>query len=287
MQNNWSSGSPAPTAVYNPATAVLEGGIYLVGGCSPGGRAVVGDTQIYDPATNTWSTGAPLPTPICAAAVVDNVLYIIGGGSDAGGVLSYSNLVWAYSPKTKTWSAKTAMPTARGSAAVAVENNIIYVIGGWNGSAMSTVESNNPASDTWTEDTPLLVSKVASSAGLIGTTIVAAAGLVNPNPTGTGDNEGYNVSFDMWTFLQADPTARGEACAGVIGTQMYVAGGYSNGPAVALTESFNLSRNFWETLASMPQATSWGGSAVYGGKLYCFGSTDGYSGPLLLQIYQP
>jgi N-acetylneuraminic acid mutarotase len=268
---------------------VLEGQIYLVGGCSPGGRAVVGDTQIYDPATNTWSTGAPLPTPICyaSAAVVDNVLYIIGGGSDAGGQLSYTNLVWAYSPDTKTWSARTAMPTARGDAAVAVANNTIYVIGGWNGSAMSTVEGYNPASDAWTEETPLLVSKVGSSAGLIGTTIVAAAGLVDPNPTGTGDNEGYNVSSDVWTSLQADPTARGNGCAGVIGTQLYVAGGYNNGPAVAVTESFNLSRNLWKTLAPMPQATSWGGSAVYGGELYCFGSTDGYSGPLLLQIYQP
>jgi Kelch motif len=123
--------------------------------------------------------------------------------------------------------------------------------------------------------------------GLIGTTIVAAGGLVDPNPTGTGDNEGYNASSGVWTSLQADPTARGGACAGVIGTQLYVAGGYSNGPAVVVTESFNLSRNFWKTLAPMPQATSWGGSAVYGGKLYCFGSTDGYSGPLLLQIYQP
>ena len=288
VHNNWSSGAPAPTAVYGPATAVLEGQIYLVGGCSPGGRAVVGDTQIYDPATNTWSTGVPLPTPICAAAaaVVDNVLYIIGGGSDTGGLLSYTNSVWAYSPKTRAWSGKTAMPIARDSAAVAVANNTIYVIGGWNGSTMSTVESYNPASDTWTEDTPLLVSKAATSAGLIGTTIVAAAGL-NPNPTATGDNEGYNVSSDAWTSLQADPTARGGACGGVIGTQLYVAGGYNNGPAVAVTESFNLSRNFWKALAPMPQATSWGGSAVYGGKLYCFGSTDGYNGPLLLQIYQP
>src|ERR1700728_4221285 len=39
------------------------------------------------------------------------------------------------------------------------------VIGGWNGSTMSTVERYNPATDTWTEDAPLLVSKGASYLG--------------------------------------------------------------------------------------------------------------------------
>ena len=46
----------------------------------------------------------------------------------------------------------------------------------------------------------------------------------------------------------------------------------------------------WKTLASMPQATAYGGSAVYKGQLYCFGGTNaGYGQGVVnyVQIYQP
>lgn len=69
------------------------------------------------------------------------------------------NGVWAYSPKTNKWSAKTAMHTARQDAPAVVEKNIIYVIGGFNGSRSSgnplaTVESYNPATNTGRKKRP-------------------------------------------------------------------------------------------------------------------------------------
>ena len=87
------------------------------------------------------------------------------------------------------------MPTARGSAAAVVDRNAIYVIGG-NGATLrlDTVEKFVPATDTWTEEAPLLVGKSEPSAGLLGTTIVAAGGFTTSGTT--GDTEAYDTTHE-------------------------------------------------------------------------------------------
>ncbi|MGO8985384.1 MAG: Kelch repeat-containing protein [Terriglobales bacterium] len=289
--NTWKSGAAMPTPVYYPAAGVLENEIYIVGGGVTYTEPTA-DVQVYNPATNTWSTGVPLPNPIGAeaAAVVKNVLYIIGGSTDGGATAT--NAVWAYSPKTKTWSAKAAMPTARFGVVAVVDRNIVYVIDGYNGTFLTTVESYNTTTDTWTEEAPELVAKEQFTAGLIGNTLVGftivATDGISANNVAMADNEGYNTGTNAWTSLTADPTARTGACGGAIGPSLYVAGGYSTG-TITLTESFKLSKNTWKTLADMPQATLLPGSAVYKGQLYCIGGITTFEGTLLgnVQIYQP
>jgi N-acetylneuraminic acid mutarotase len=296
--NTWTAGASMPTALVGSASAVLEGQIYVIGGFN---GSFVADTQIYNPVTNSWSAGVPLPVPIgdAAAAVVNNVLYVIGGTASVTGS-PVENTVWAYNPKTKTWSSKAAMPTARDVAAAVVVNNIIYVIGGWNGvfsgPGLRTVESYNPATDKWTKKARLLVGKWAPSAGAFGTTktghtIVAPDGAAQCCPSDfTGDNEGYDVSTNVWKSLNADPTARAFACFGTTGSSLYVAGGTdTQGPALSITESFQLSTDGWKTLTPIPQPTIEPGSAVYNGRLYCFGGWTAWNGGYLnnVQIYQP
>jgi len=289
---SWSSGAPIPTAVVYPATAVLGDQIYVVGGNN--GTEVVGDTQIYNPSTNMWSTGTPLPMAVAfpSAAVVNGVLYVFGGQISDG---SATDFVWGYNPGTKQWTTEAPMPTATWSTAAVVENDIIYVIGGTVGTAsnysyVANVESYNPATNTWTEETPMLVSKSQPAAGLLGTaqtgfTIVVADGGLNGGLI-TGDTEGYDATTNTWSELAADPTARVATCFGSIGQELYDVGGY---PGVILTESYTLSTNEWNTnLTPIPQFTMFPGSAVYGGKLYCIGGeTAGGTVLNTVQIYQP
>ncbi len=296
--NTWTSGPAMPTAQLAPQVAVLENEIYVVGGYSNGSASA--DTQIYNPVTNAWSTGVPLPaaTSNGGAAVVKNILYVIGG-SPASGAYS-TNAVWAYSPKTNTWTAKADMPTPRYDLGVVVEKNIIYAIGGIGGidngnSRVNNVESYNPATDTWTEENPLLIDKEAVSVGLIvttltGSTIVVADGYITEE--NSGDNEGYDAATNTWTSLTSDPEPRSFACAGAIGARLYAAGGWvgnGDGPALTTVESFQLSKQSWKSLASIPQGTIGAGSAVYKGRLYCFGGWDRFYGGSLnnVQIYQP
>lgn len=298
--NSWASGTPIPVPVIAPDAAAtnvgsINGRIYVVGGWDgSNGFTVYNYNQIYNPASNSWATGAPLPAPnyAGAAAVVKNILYVIGGTPDGSSV---TNAVWAYSPTTNTWSPKSPIPTARVAAAAVVLNNIIYVMGGQDASftQLSTVESYNPATDSWTEEPPMRLAKSFVSAGAFGTKIVAADGRTSTSDP--GDTESYTVLSISWATRASDPTGRDSACSGAIGTnQLYVAGGRIHAgvgtPALQLNEAFNVGTNSWMTLASMPQGTQGPGSAVYNGRLYCFGGQASQGSQIALnnvQIYQP
>ena len=76
--NTWTSGTPMPTALFQPVVGVLKGQIYVAGGYN--GSPLSG-TQVYNPVTNAWSSGVSLPIAINGAsgAVVKNIMYVIGG----------------------------------------------------------------------------------------------------------------------------------------------------------------------------------------------------------------
>jgi uncharacterized repeat protein (TIGR03803 family) len=288
VHNSWSSGAVLPTALQGPATGVIRGKVYVVGGAT--NSASVAINQIYNPTTNKWTTGASMPTPRFSTAygVVNNILYVFGGSTDGFTPLS---VVEAYDPSTNTWSTKTSMPTATASANAAMENGIIYVVGGYaNGGRTAAVESYNHATDTWTAEAPLAVGKSEPAVGLLGSTIVAAGGLTNSGST-TGDNEGYNATSNSWSSLTADPTPRQAGCVASISGRLVFAGG-TNGKPLHTSESFSATANKWTTLAAMPQAVVGPGNAAVNGLLYCFGGSN--NGALgqgkvynYLQIYQP
>jgi N-acetylneuraminic acid mutarotase len=299
-RNFWTSGTPMPTAVQFPFTGLINGLIYVVGGCT--NTAIAADNQIYNPLTNAWSTGAPMPVATCigASAVVNNILYVFGGTSD---MKTSTNAVWAYNPKTNDWSAKSPLPTATQSVGAAVENKIIFVVGGNSSGGnyrLTTVESYNPATNTWTEQAPLLVGKSEPSVGLlrmlVGTTVVST--IVTADgftlSADTGDNEGYSASTNSWSSLTPDPNPRNEACTGAVGGKLFVAGGSLDGfTATTVNDVFKLSKNTWSNLAAIPQAVADPGSSVYKGLVYCFGGGT-YATPWLggnvfkyVQIYHP
>jgi Kelch motif len=283
--NTWTTGAAMPTAVSGPATAVIGGSVYVVGGVTD--SATVNTNQIYNPTTDSWTLGAPMPTArdVAARAVVNNMLYVIGGKLNGNQL----KVVEAYDPATDTWATNySPMPTARDSVKAVVNNGIIYVIGGFNngGDRLKTVESYNPATDTWTEGPPLLVSKSSIAAALFGSTIVAAEGLTDSGAT--GDNEGYLLPAGPWKTLAPDPNPRWDTCSATIMGQLYSGGGHNNAGPLNVLESFNLAGNLWTTLAPMPLAVIAPGEAEVGDLLYCFGgdTQDGVRSHQV-QIYHP
>jgi uncharacterized repeat protein (TIGR03803 family) len=292
VHDSWGTGAVMPTATVQSSSAALSGSIYVIGGANASGT-VINNLQIYNPTTNTWSTGTPLPAvnQHSSAAVVNNILYVFGGDD---GVDAPTNAVWAYSTKTKAWTSMAPMLTARNGTLAVVEKNIVYVMGGNLGNGanfVATVESYNPATNTWKAETPMDGAKDYGAGGLLGTTIVAADGATASGVI-TGDTEGYNSTTNAWSEFTADPTPRTGSCYGVIGTALYDVAGYinNNGPATTVNESYTLSTNKWTTtLLPIPQGTMYAASAVDNGQLYCFGGLATLSGSAInnVQIYQP
>ena len=127
--DTWTTKSPMPIATTE-FSGVFNNKIYFFGGYSdrsnPPNIYHRTLTQIYDPATDTWSSGTPPPKEIYTAAVGVTIgimapkrMYVFGGKF---------NLV--YDPELDSWTSGAAFPTGRGYFAVAVLDDVIYIIGG-------------------------------------------------------------------------------------------------------------------------------------------------------------
>jgi N-acetylneuraminic acid mutarotase len=150
--NSWSTAAPMPLAVYGYASAVINGKIHIVGGSESPGTAGTGDfvnsNQVYDPQSNSWGLSANLPTEATfpAATVTTGfmappLLYFIGGFNAD----SFSNIAQVYNADTNSWTNGASMPTARAYLGVVAANDVLYAIGGFDGTNwLNTVEQYTP-----------------------------------------------------------------------------------------------------------------------------------------------
>ena len=156
---------------------------------------------------------------------------------------------------------------------------------------MTTVEKYVPSTNTWTGEAPLLTGVSDVSAGLLGSSIVAADGYTTTGDLGT--TEGYEVSTNTWSALTSDPNPRNASCYGVISGLLYAAGGLYANPSITepltVNESFSATKDKWTTLTPMPTAAWFQGAAVDNNLLYCLGGELSYQGTVIgnVQIYQP
>jgi N-acetylneuraminic acid mutarotase len=139
-RNFWTTKSPMPIPVLGAASAVLDGKIYVIGGSrhfQVGWElSTVSSNQVYDVGNDAWSTRASLPKTesYAAAGATSGVtapkrIYFVGGSNQT----NYSMVTYAYDSTSNAWGTVAAMPTPRVYLAVAVVDDILYAIGGFDG----------------------------------------------------------------------------------------------------------------------------------------------------------
>jgi N-acetylneuraminic acid mutarotase len=142
--DSWSTKTPIPTSTFVYASAVVDNKIYVMGGFSRGHL-----NQIYKPETDTWSYGKEVPNAVFSAAagattgvMAPKRIYLLGGQDDN---IAF-NLTQVYDPENDTWTAGTPMPTPRWGLGVAVVDDELYAIGGYDGETRLAVnEKYTPA----------------------------------------------------------------------------------------------------------------------------------------------
>jgi N-acetylneuraminic acid mutarotase len=139
--DSWTTETHMPVPAFGYASAVVEGKIYVFGGARQlleGFKNLesVSSTQVYDPANQTWSSGANLPDAGSYAAAeatrgltAPKRVYIVGGFDQD----SYSNVVHVYDAESNVWSSGASMLTARGYLGLAIVDDVLYAIGGFDG----------------------------------------------------------------------------------------------------------------------------------------------------------
>jgi N-acetylneuraminic acid mutarotase len=141
VSNSWTSETPMPVPAFGYASAVADDEIYVFGGA----RQLLdgftnltsgSSTQVYDTLNQTWSNKAGLPTnrSYAAAETTSGLtapmkVYVVGGFDQS----SYINLVHVYDSELDAWNAGALLPTARGYLGLAVVDDILYAIGGFDG----------------------------------------------------------------------------------------------------------------------------------------------------------
>jgi N-acetylneuraminic acid mutarotase len=149
--NTWSRETNIPIAVQGYAGAVMNNKIYIMGGVRQGetDSEILNYNQVYDPQNQTWSTAANLPTinsyAGCAVTSGDMSpakIHIVGGCTVTG----FENKTQTYDPQTNTWSIDAEMPSERAYFGLAMINDVLYAVGGFDGEkCLATNEKFNPA----------------------------------------------------------------------------------------------------------------------------------------------
>jgi hypothetical protein len=129
----WHEVAPMPLARSDLGAAVVDGEIYVFGGCrvTQGGVTYLRNVNVYDPATNTWS-GAPADMPTARAgmyAVVTLGGKIVVPGGWAGGAKPLA-VTEIYSVRHDSWVTGPKMLDPRAEMGVVSKGGDVYTVGG-------------------------------------------------------------------------------------------------------------------------------------------------------------
>lgn len=268
---SWKTKPPMPTPRSMLSASTVNGKIYAIGGS---GTSAV---EEYDPATNTWTRKANMPTTRqwLSTSAVNGKIYAIGGDEHTGAPALAR--VDEYDPATDTWTRKADMPTQRFTHSSSVVDGKIYAIGGYlrgggQGGATSVVEAYDPATDAWTQKTPMRLARAFLGTSVVDGKIYAIGGATDPGSIGRSTVQMYDPAADTWTIKAAMPTPRTTYSAvSAVNGIIYVIGGISEQGAFATVEAYDPATDAWTEKASMPTARGFLGTSVANGKIYAIG----------------
>ncbi len=195
--DSWTTLAPMPTARAGAVAAVIDDGIFVIGGrlstsgpCS--GGPYIGTVEKYDVDTDTWSTVAPLPSPRSDLTAVAHggKVFVFGGCTGAASSPSVTNEVDVYDPQTDTWTTLTPMPTQRASLVAGHSGNLVYAIGGTDGvSALNVNEVYDISGNSWSTNTPMATALQESGAHSHGGKVYVVGGSTPAYGSSSNANE--------------------------------------------------------------------------------------------------
>lgn len=238
-------------------------------------------------APQAWGSAAPLPAPVYRAAAATcgqgnlaaGSTYVFGGARYGAPVLGEA---WRYSPDTDAWTRLADMPVplmnmeAVCLASEAGAGDLIYLVGGYNGSAQTNhLQIYDTAGDTW-----MATTWPVSGSPMLATwrnQIYAFGGTPGPSRA----TWKYDPSSGQWTDdLAPMPVASIYGSAVTVGDAIYVIGGYGDQGLTPVVQRYDPAADAWNIQGpALPDGRMSPAAAWYGDQLLVI-SGGGRSGDL-------
>jgi N-acetylneuraminic acid mutarotase len=298
----WTKAAPFPEPEEELYGTVVNGKLYVVGGFGftpPGVTPAPAPNNAgpcfscppalvyeYDPGPDKWTKKKPIPVRVHhqAQAGYNCKLYIFGGCVRAISGEGGTTNAWEYDPVADSYRALAPIPGKRCSPQAEEVGGKIYLIGGLepyeNGMGTRVTGRNqmyDPATNTWTERSPMPTSRNHAFSGVVNGKIYVIGGRIGagniPATTNIDVVEEYDPATNLWGPIRNRmPTPRSGGGAATYNGKIYVSGGELQNrqmsAAFRALEAYDPVNDTWEILPSMPSARHGNAAGFIGNKLH-------------------
>ena len=228
---------PLPAPREETAEVALKGNIYVIGGFDAAGHDLA-DVLVGDGVS--WRAGPPLPLALDhpAAAVAGDSILVAGGFHE--GVAS-ARTFWL---RGDGWHEGPPLAYPRGALAlISTSDSIAFAFGGRSAATeVATVEKLDVASNRWMSVGTLPDARDHLAGFAFSGRACAAGGRV---PSTSARVDCYDPNTSTWARLPDLPVATSGAGAGVLGTDVIVAGGEDASEHALVTSVYRLRGSAW------------------------------------------
>ena len=225
-------------------------------------------------------TGRTKPRRCSEAA---GLVYAIGGLTSSGEALS---TVEKYDSLKEQWIAGTPMSTLRTRVGVAVLDNKLYALGGFDGHRrLCTVECFDPQTDKWTPVSPMNTRRSALGAVVMNGRIFVVGGYDGHISLST--MECYSPLTNHWDYLSPMATLRSAAGVTELDGKLYAIGGHNGLSIFNTVEIFDPQKNMWVEGIPMGIRRCRVGVATLNGRIFVCGGYDGSAFLNTVECFDP
>ena len=272
------SASPAvwtlPEPVSGPVVLPDRNGFAVLGGLATGDTSTSRIVQV-DPANGDARIAGSLAVAVhdSAGAVIGGRCYVFGGGSTESVSLVQA---WAAGPATEA----ARLPDARSDLAAATLDGTTYVVGGYDGSAMTPAILATTNGVSFRPVARLAIPVRYAAVAAVGSTLWVVGGVTSTSEGGTTDTDAVQKVDPVTgqvTIAGRLPQPLSHATALLLGGQIFVLGGRSGTVPTAAILRLDPASGTLVPAGHLPEAVFDAGSVVAGGVGYLVGGE--VSGP--------
>ncbi|XP_004931595.1 kelch-like protein 10 [Bombyx mori] len=216
---------------------------------------------------------ADLNDPLARPRIPFEILFAVGGWS-AGSPTSF---VETYDTRADRWFLSIHMDlTPRAYHGLCTLNNLIYMIGGFDGSDhFNTVRCYDPVTNTWHERACMYQARCYVSV-VVHDGMIYALGGYNGR-TRMASVERYYPDRNQWEMTTPMNKQRSDASAASLGGKIYIVGGFNGQEVLSSAEVFDPETRQWSFIRSMLSPRSGVSLIAYRECLFALGGFNGYS----------